>query len=205
MHHSWFTEKNIATPCPQSIFCRREERRAGAWGGTLMFPSTRCVGDRWGRLGRRELTTCLPPLRFHINHWLLKRVLGDWKQNDRKRTDLRVRPRYKSPFCYQLILSKRLEQSEPLSTQEYEEDKTTNLAGLLGAWNEITYIKKPVQCLVYSKLSENISLSLSTFPFTWKPLVLVMLEKRLIVKPLLVANFGRAEILKEPSKAPRGH
>ena len=40
-----------------------------------------------------------------------------------------------------VMLSQPFYQPEPLLPQGCNEDKTTHLAGLLGAWNEITYVK----------------------------------------------------------------
>ena len=40
-----------------------------------------------------------------------------------------------------VMLSQPLYQPEPLLPQGYNEDKTTHLAGPLGAWNEVTYVK----------------------------------------------------------------
>lgn len=83
---------------------------------------------------------------------------------------------------------------QSLFPQEYNGDKTTHFAGLLGTWSEIIYEKNSVRCLVYSQLSVNITLS--PFPFVCKPLVLVMLEKTCIAKPLLVTNLGRMELVR---------
>lgn len=94
--------KEYRNALPTKYFLQKRGEKGWSLGRNSDVPQHTLCGDRWGRRGRRELTTCLPPLRFHINHWLLKRVLGDWKQNNRKRTDFRVRPRYKSPFCYRL-------------------------------------------------------------------------------------------------------
>lgn len=49
MHHSWFTEKNIAMPCPQNPFCRRKEKRAGAWGKNPDVPQHTLCGRALSR------------------------------------------------------------------------------------------------------------------------------------------------------------
>lgn len=148
--------------CPAHRLCFREGLEPGKklWD-SLTIHST-CYGyDHWGRLWREQCMASLPLLCFYINHWLLKTVLGDWKLTENERILESGLGTSLSSVTSRVILSKLLDQSEALFPQEYKQDKTTHLAGLLGTWNTITYVKNSVQCLVYSLLSVNIILSVS--------------------------------------------